>query len=140
MTEEKKQPSRFSGHLGFVLAAAGSAVGLGNIWRFPYFTAKDGGGFFILVYLILLITFGYVFLMNDIALGRKTRKSAIHAYESINPRWKGLGFLVFLIPVFIMSYYSVIGGWITRYIVVYLTGNSLADWYVDGDNPANASI
>lgn len=112
----------FSGQLGFVLAAAGSAVGVGNLWRFPYLAAKDGGGLFILIYLILVFTFGFTLLTSDIAIGRKTRQSSIKAYEMMHPRWKFLGIITFLVPVIIMTYYAVIGGWISRYIIVYLLG------------------
>ena len=122
----KNKHSGFSGSLGFVLAAAGSAVGVGNIWRFPYLCAKDGGGLFLLVYLVLVLTFGFTLLTSDIAIGRRTKQSAIRAYETMRPKWKFLGILTFLVPVLIMTYYAVIGGWITKYAVVYLTGQSAA--------------
>ena len=114
-TMEKKQ-NHFSGQLGFVLAAAGSAVGVGNLWRFPYLAAKDGGGLFLIIYFILVLTFGFTLLTSDIAIGRRTHKSAIGAYEQMRPKWKGLGILTFLVPVLIMTYYAVIGGWITKYV------------------------
>lgn len=122
----EKKTSNFSGQLGFVLAAAGSAVGVGNLWRFPYLAAKDGGGLFLLVYLVLVLTFGFTLLTSDIAIGRRTKKSAIAAYAEMQPKWKFLGILTFLVPVLIMTYYAVIGGWITKYAVVYLTGNASA--------------
>ncbi len=122
--EQKKQG--FSGSLGFVLSAAGSAVGVGNIWRFPYLAAQDGGGIFILVYLILVLTFGFTLLSTDIAIGRRTRKNALEAFASIRPKWGFLGKLTFLVPAIIITYYTVIGGWITKYIVVYLTGQGSA--------------
>ena len=112
----------FTGQIGFVMAAAGSAVGVGNLWRFPYLAAKDGGGLFILIYLILTFTFGFTLLTSDIAIGRRTGKNSINAYAAMSPKWKFLGILTFLVPVLIMTYYAVIGGWITRYIIVYLTG------------------
>ena len=120
----EKKSSHFSGQIGFVLAAAGSAVGVGNLWRFPYLAAKDGGGLFLLVYLVLVLTFGFTLLTSDIAIGRKTQKSAIGAYTEMHPKWKFLGILTFLVPVLIMTYYAVIGGWITKYAVVYLTGQA----------------
>lgn len=120
----EKKSSHFSGQIGFVLAAAGSAVGVGNLWRFPYLAAKDGGGLFLLVYLALVLTFGFTLLTSDIAIGRKTQKSAIGAYTEMHPKWKFLGILTFLVPVLIMTYYAVIGGWITKYAVVYLTGQA----------------
>ena len=122
----EKKSNHFSGQIGFVLAAAGSAVGVGNLWRFPYLAAKDGGGLFLLVYLVLVLTFGFTLLTSDIAIGRRTQKSAIGAYAEMHPKWKFLGILTFLVPVLIMTYYSVIGGWITKYAVVYLTGQAEA--------------
>ena len=122
----EKKSSNFSGQLGFVLAAAGSAVGVGNLWRFPYLAAKDGGGLFLIIYFVLVITFGFTLLTSDIAIGRRTQQSAIGAYPQMRPKWKFLGILTFLVPVLIMTYYAVIGGWITKYAVVYLTGQSKA--------------
>ena len=121
-----KNENSFSGQIGFVLAAAGSAVGVGNLWRFPYLAAKDGGGLFLLVYFGLVVTFGFSLLTSDIAIGRRTGKSAIGAYGQMRPKWRFLGILTFLVPVLIMTYYAVIGGWITRYAVVYLTGQTNA--------------
>ncbi len=122
----EKKSSNFSGQLGFVLAAAGSAVGVGNLWRFPYLAAKDGGGLFLIIYFALVITFGFTLLTSDIAIGRRTQQSAIGAYTQMRPKWKFLGILTFLVPVLIMTYYAVIGGWITKYAVVYLMGQSKA--------------
>ena len=125
-THHKKKESGFTGQIGFVMAAAGSAVGVGNLWRFPYLAAKDGGGLFILVYLILTLTFGFTLLTSDIAVGRRTGKNSINAYSSMHPKWGFLGIITFIVPVLIMTYYAVIGGWITRYIIVYLTGEGKA--------------
>ena len=122
----EKKKSSFSGQIGFVLAAAGSAVGVGNLWRFPYLAAKDGGGLFLLIYLVLVLTFGFTLLTSDIAIGRRTKESAIGAYTKMNPKWKFLGVLTFLVPVLIMTYYAVIGGWVTKYAVIYLTGHASA--------------
>lgn len=122
----EKKTNHFSGQVGFVLAAAGSAVGVGNLWRFPYLAAKDGGGLFLLVYLALVLTFGFTLLTSDIAIGRRTKKSAIGAYTEMHPWWRFLGILTFLVPVLIMTYYAVIGGWITKYAVSYLTGQAAA--------------
>ena len=112
----KEKKGSFSGSIGFVLAAAGSAVGVGNIWRFPYLCAKDGGGLFLIIYLVLVLTFGFVLLTTDVAIGRKTKKNALNAFAAICPKWKFLGYLTFLVPVLIMTYYSVIGGWNTWYL------------------------
>lgn len=120
----KKSTSTFSNQIGFVLAAAGSAVGVGNIWRFPYLAAKDGGGLFIAIYIILVFTFGYTLLASDLAIGRKTQKSSIRAYQAMRPKWQFLGIVTFLVPLIIMTYYAVIGGWILRYVVAYLTGQA----------------
>lgn len=120
MNANKK--SSFTGSIGFVLAAAGSAVGVGNIWRFPYLAAKDGGGIFLLTYLVLVLTFGFSLLTTDVAIGRRTQTGALHAFGAIRPKWNFLGYMTFLVPTLIMTYYSVIGGWILKYATVYLTG------------------
>ena len=121
--EQTTKRSSFSGKLGFVLAAAGSAVGLGNIWRFPYLAAKYGGGIFLLCYLILAVTFGFALMVAEIAIGRKTRQSAIHAYGVLDKRFRFLGPLASLVPIIITPYYCVIGGWVIKYLFVYATGN-----------------
>ena len=121
--ESKKKRSSFSGQIGFVLAAAGSAVGLGNIWRFPYLAAKDGGGLFLLVYVILVLTFGFTLLTSDLAIGRKTKLSSIYAYDNIKHGWKFLGILTFIVPALIMTYYAVIGGWIIKYFTAYVVND-----------------
>jgi len=118
-----KQKNGFSGQIGFVLAAAGSAVGVGNLWRFPYLAAKDGGGLFIIIYLVLVLTVGFTLLTTDIAIGRKTGKSAIYAYQSMRKKWKFLGVITFFVPVLIMTYYAVIGGWILKYMTIYIFGS-----------------
>ncbi|MBR5472786.1 MAG: sodium-dependent transporter [Clostridia bacterium] len=123
-TQTKK--SSFSGGIGFVLAAAGSAVGLGNLWRFPTLASKYGGGLFLLVYLGLVLTFGFSLLMTDIAIGRKTGKSSLDAYKTINPKWNFLGKLTFVVPSIIITYYVVIGGWILKYIFASTTNLSAA--------------
>ena len=120
MTTQTKK-SNFSGGIGFVLAAAGSAVGLGNLWRFPTLASKYGGGLFLLVYLVLVLTFGFSLLITDIAIGRKTGKSAIEAYKLVHPKWGFLGKLTFIVPSVIITYYVVIGGWILKYMVSSIT-------------------
>lgn len=129
---KEKDRNLFSGSVGFVLAAAGSAVGLGNIWRFPYLAAKDGGGLFLVVYLILALTFGFAMLTTEIAIGRKTNQSPLTAYKEIKKGWGILGILASLVPVLIMPYYCVIGGWVLKYFFAYLTGDGMqtaADGY-----------
>ncbi len=133
MTENKR--SGFTGKIGFVLAAAGSAVGLGNIWRFPYLAAKYGGGIFLLVYLILLVTFCFALMIGEIALGRKTGLSAIGAFEKLNKKYAFIGYLAALVPIIILPYYSVIGGWVTKYLFTYLSGDvagAAGDAYFSG--------
>ena len=120
---EKKRGS-FTGSIGFVLAAAGSAVGLGNIWRFPYLAAKDGGGIFLLVYLVLALTFGFTLLTTEVAIGRKTKQSPLTAYKQLQPKWGFLGILACLVPIIIMPYYSSIGGWGLHYFAAFLSGKS----------------
>ena len=123
--------SSFSGSIGFVLAAAGSAVGLGNIWRFPYLAAKDGGGLFLCIYIILALTFGFALLTTEIAIGRKTAQSPLTAYRQLHPKWGWIGILACLVPILILPYYSVIGGWILKYLAAFLTGGA-ADTVADG--------
>ena len=122
----------FSSKIGFVLAAAGSAVGLGNIWRFPYLAAKYGGGMFLLVYIILAVTFGFTLMITETAIGRRTGKSVVGAYTEINSRFKPLGWLAAIVPVIIFPYYCVIGGWVLKYLTVYITGHG-ADAAVGSD-------
>ncbi len=129
---EAKKTGGFGSAIGFVLSAAGSAVGVGNIWRFPYLAAQDGGGLFLLVYLILVLTFGFTLLTTDIVIGRKTGKSALTAFSLVHHKWGFIGKLAFIIPALIITYYTVIGGWITKYMVVYVSGQhkmAAADGY-----------
>ena len=114
--------SSFSGSIGFVLAAAGSAVGLGNIWRFPYLAAKDGGGLFLVIYIILALTFGFTLLVTEVSIGRKTKQSCLTAYGKIHKKWGWLGGLASIVPFIIMPYYCVIGGWVLKYALVFITG------------------
>ncbi len=118
--EQKR--SSFTGKIGFVLATAGSAVGLGNIWRFPYLAAKHGGGIFLLVYILLAISFGFTLMLAEIALGRKTGQSAIGAFKALNKKFAFVGILASIIPAIILPYYSVIGGWVTKYLITFISG------------------
>lgn len=124
MSKETSRNS-FSGSIGFVLAAAGSAVGLGNIWRFPYLAAKDGGGLFLVVYIVLALTFGFTLLITEISIGRMTKQSPLTAYSVLDKRFGFLGVIACLVPVIIMPYYSVIGGWVVKYFVAFLTGDGV---------------
>lgn len=130
-----KKRSTFTGSIGFVLAAAGSAVGLGNIWRFPYLAAKDNGGLFILIYIVLALTFGFALLTTEIAIGRKTKQGPLTAYGMIHKKFRFLGTLATLVPVIILPYYCTIGGWVLKYFITFITGQgaaSAADGYFTG--------
>ena len=124
-THDNKRSS-FSGKLGYVLSAAGASVGLGNIWRFPYLAAKYGGGIFLLIYILLALTFGYTMIMAESALGRMTRKSPVGAFQAFGKAgWLSAGgWINAIIPVLIVPYYSVIGGWVIKYLVEYVKGGS----------------
>lgn len=122
----KEERGNFSSKLGFILAAAGSAVGLGNLWRFPYLAAQYGGGIFLFVYLILILTFGFSMLAMEIAIGRKTKMSGIRAYSKLHKKFGFLGYIAALIPMIILPYYSVIGGWVIKYMLVFFTGEGKA--------------
>ena len=126
MDEQQKKRSTFSGKLGFVLAAAGASVGLGNIWRFPYLAAKYGGGIFLLVYIILALTFGFSMIVAETALGRMTGKNPVGAFAAFGKtKWRSCGgWINAIIPILIVPYYSVIGGWVIKYLVGYLSGHS----------------
>lgn len=131
---DKKRGS-FSNKTGFVLAAAGSAVGLGNLWRFPYLAAKYGGGIFLLVYLILAVTLGFTLMITEIAIGRKTGLSAIGAFKALDKRFNFVGYLACVVPFIITPYYCVIGGWVVKYFAAFLTGQGSAaagDEYFNG--------
>lgn len=121
MTTEKR--SSFTGKIGFVLAAAGSAVGLGNIWRFPYLAAEYGGGIFLLTYIVLALTLGFALMTAEIALGRKTGKSCIGAFKALNKKYSFIGILASIVPMIILPYYSVIGGWVTKFLWVFAKGD-----------------
>ena len=122
----KKTRNSFSGSMGFVLAAAGSAVGLGNIWRFPFLAARDGGGLFLLVYIILTVTFGFTLLITEVAIGRRAAQGPLTAYGYFHKKWKFLGMFSFIVPFIIYPYYCVIGGWVLNYLTTYATFNAQA--------------
>jgi len=126
MSNEKQQRAKFSGSFGYILAVAGSAVGLGNIWRFPYLAAKYGGGMFLLTYLILTVTFGYALIVSETSLGRKTKQGPVGAFAYFG-KGKGFkfgGWINAIIPMLIVPYYSAIGGWVVKYLVEYIKGNA----------------
>lgn len=120
MTKKNGERANWSGQMAFVLAAAASAVGLGNLWRFPASAATYGGGIFILVYIALFFVFGVFLMITEIAVGRATRLSAVSAFASLNRKWAAVGWLGTLVPALILPYYCVIGGWVLRYLWGYL--------------------
>ena len=126
MNKHNHKRSTFSGKIGFVLSAAGASVGLGNIWRFPYLAAKYGGGIFLLLYIILALTFGYSMIIAETSIGRMTKKSPVGAFQSFGKSgWLSAGgWINAIIPILIVPYYSVIGGWVIKYLVEYICGNA----------------
>lgn len=128
-----KKRASFTGKLGFVLSAAGASVGLGNIWRFPYLCAKYGGGTYLICYIILAATFGYTMIMAETAIGRMSQKSPVGAFNHFTKK-KGYrlgGWINAIVPMLIVPYYSVIGGWVIKYMVDYIT-KPAKDIAVDG--------
>ena len=121
---ENKEHKGFTSKLGFVLAAAGSAVGLGNLWRFPYLTAKYGGGIFLLCYIVLAVVLGCALLMLEFSIGRKTRKSVIGAFSTLNKKFSWVGYFSLIVPAIIVPFYCVIGGWVIKYVISFITGAS----------------
>jgi NSS family neurotransmitter:Na+ symporter len=115
--------ARFSNRIAFVFAASASAIGLGNLWRFPSLAAQYGGGAFLITYLILVVTFGFALMMAEVSIGRKTGKSAIEAFHDLGKRYAFIGYLESLVPVIITPYYCVIGGWILKYLVTFTVGD-----------------
>ena len=122
MDDLSKKRGAWGSRIGFLITTWFAAIGIGNMWRFPYLAAKDGGGLFLVIYLILVVTFGFTLLMSEIAIGRKTRQSSLTAYSTLAKGWGGLGIISIIIPFFILPYYSVIGGWVVKYFVVFVTG------------------
>ena len=126
MSHSAHKRGSFSGKIGFILSAAGASVGLGNIWRFPYLAAKYGGGIFLLVYIVLAMTFGYTMIVAETSIGRMTGKSPVGAYKSFGnkPALRFGGWINAVIPILIVPYYSVIGGWVIKYLAEYLLGQA----------------
>ncbi|MBE6526990.1 MAG: sodium-dependent transporter [Thermoplasmata archaeon] len=139
-SEDKPTRASFSGHIGFVLASAAAAVGLGNLWRFPYLTSHYGGGIFVLVYILMAVTFGFTLLVAEVAIGRKTGKSCIRAFAELCYKYRWIGYVEMIVPILIVSYYMVIGGWVTKWFVLSVTDMSAVSsdpgywWsYITGD-------
>ena len=126
MSHSEHKRGSFSGKIGFILSAAGASVGLGNIWRFPYLAAKYGGGIFLLIYIVLAMTFGYTMIVAETSIGRMTGKSPVGAYKSFGnkPALRFGGWINAVIPILIVPYYSVIGGWVIKYLAEYVLGQA----------------
>ena len=116
-----KAHNQWASKLGFILATAGAAVGLGNLWKFPYLMGRNGGFFFLIAYLIFICILGIPVMITEMSLGRKTRHDPVQAYADIHPHARVVGIFGVLAAFIILSYYSVIGGWILKYIVSYAT-------------------
>ena len=119
-SEVKHERAAWSNKWAFILAGAASAVGLGNMWRFPYLAAKYGGGTFILTYILLVFTFGVSLLLLETALGRRTGLSAIGAFKKYGKKFAFIGILASVVPFIITPYYCIIGGWVTKYAAAYI--------------------
>ena len=117
-----KNRGEWSNHLGFILAAAGSAVGLGNIWKFPGKLGANGGGLFLLIYIVVVAVIGLSIMLAELAIGRATQKNAVGAFRKLNKKWMFAGVIGMITLFVILSYYSIVGGWIMKYIAVYFGG------------------
>ena len=124
---EEKRPS-WTSRYTFILAAIGSAVGLGNIWRFPYIMGQQGGAVFLLIYLLLIVTICFIPLFAELTMGKITKKECIGAFESVNPKFKILGLLNPLTGILISSFYFIVGGWIINYIFLGLTNANIENY------------
>ena len=123
-TQSKETTAKWSGSLGFIMAAAGSAVGMGNLWRFPMLVGENGGGAFVLVYLICIFLVGIPMIIAEVTIGRAGGKDAFGSYKALNKKWGGVGVLAVITSFIGLSYYAVLGGWVIRYIFAAITGAS----------------
>lgn len=126
MSSKTGARASWSGKWAFILAAAASAIGLGNLWRFPYLAAKYGGGVFLVTYVVLVVTFGFTLMILEVAIGRKTGQSAIGAFRSFGKKYAFIGIFTSAIPFIIVPYYCVIGGWVLKYASAYITDGPAA--------------
>ncbi len=120
--------NQWASGIGFILATAGSAIGLGNLWKFPYLMGKNGGFWFLIVYLVFILILGIPVMVTEMSLGRYTQKSPVSAYRSVNKKATIVGILGVLAAFLILSYYSVIGGWILKYIESYIVTFQAVDF------------
>lgn len=125
--EVKEQRGQWGSKFGFIMAAAGSAVGLGNLWKFPYLAGRHGGGIFLIVYLIIIVFLGYSMMLGEMSIGRHTKLNQYNAYRTINKKWGAVGFLGILTPFLILSFYTVVGGWVMKYLWEYIAAGSIAN-------------
>lgn len=127
-TESNNQRGFWGSRMGFILAASGSAVGLGNIWKFPYIVGQNGGGAFVLIYLVCIFVIGTPIMLAEFTLGRKTNRNPVGAFDQLKPGslWAGIGYMGVLAGFFILSFYGVVGGWTYAYVVKSITGSVLA--------------
>ena len=116
-----KSRTQWASKLGFVLATAGAAIGLGNLWKFPYLMGKNGGLQFLIAYLVFVVILGVPVMITEMSIGQMTEQSPVNAYRKLNKKASFIGFLGILAAFIILSYYSVIGGWILKYIASYVT-------------------
>ncbi len=122
MDKNTSNRGQWASNIGFILAAAGSAVGLGNIWKFPYLAGANGGGAFVVIYLAMIVIIGFVIMLGEMAIGRNTHLSSVGAYKKLNEKWAFVGFIGVVVGFCILAFYSVIGGWVLNYIGKYLIG------------------
>ncbi|HAY3898338.1 MULTISPECIES: sodium-dependent transporter [unclassified Clostridium] len=122
MDKNTSNRGQWASNIGFILAAAGSAVGLGNIWKFPYLAGANGGGAFVVIYLVMIVIIGFVIMLGEMAIGRNTHLSSVGAYKKLSEKWAFVGFIGVVVGFCILAFYSVIGGWVLNYIGKYLIG------------------
>ncbi|WP_346900115.1 sodium-dependent transporter [Clostridium sp. UBA7503] len=122
MDNNTSNRGQWASNIGFILAAAGSAVGLGNIWKFPYLAGANGGGAFVVIYLAMIVIIGFVIMLGEMAIGRNTHLSSVGAYRKLSEKWAFVGFIGVVVGFCILAFYSVIGGWVLNYIGKYLIG------------------
>ena len=135
--EQNEKRGQWASNLGFILAAAGSAVGLGNIWKFPGKVGIGGsvngealgGGFFLLTYIAVVFLIGFTVMMSEFTVGRHTQKNSVGAFKQLNKKWSFVGYIGMITAFVIMSYYSVVGGWVIKYITTYLSGANFVNGY-----------
>lgn len=130
MEENSSERPQWSSQFAFILAAIGSAVGLGNIWRFPYIMGQNGGAVFLIVYLTLILTICFIPLICEMFIGKYTKKESVTALASINPKLKPFGWLNSITAIIISSFYFVVGGWILKYMFLGFSKNQISDYAV----------